>query len=147
MTRVSRGGWRLARLPALLLVAVALHQLWLAHSQDLDAWHGGGFGMFSTTDVFARRHLHAALILDGARRELELPQALELELRRALALPSDARLRALADALLAGNPEDAPHATAVSLAVYAADFDPRTLAPSGRLLRSLRVPLPAGAPP
>ncbi|HXJ33991.1 MAG TPA: hypothetical protein VMS22_08100, partial [Candidatus Eisenbacteria bacterium] len=80
------------RLPAFLLCAVALTQIWLAHHADLSPWSGGGFGMFSSTDVFARRHLHAWLVAPGFRQELDVPRGLREDMRRVLALPTDARL-------------------------------------------------------
>ena len=79
---------------------MALHQVWLAHRAALSAWTGGGFGMFSSTDAWGRRHLHAyAIAADGTRRELPIPERLGDEERRALALPDARRLRALALAL------------------------------------------------
>jgi len=128
------------RLPALLLCVVALHQIWLAHHAHLSPWNGGGFGMFSSTDVFARRHLHAWLVAPGYRQELEVPRGLDEDMRRVLALPTDARLHELGKRLLAVYP-DASHADALTLTVYATRFDPRTLVPSGVPLRSLRIEL------
>jgi hypothetical protein len=121
---------------------VALCQLWLAHAVKLSAWSGGGFGMFSTADVWARRHFHATLEMPGALRELGIPLELRMQAREAMALPSDARLRALAEALAetAGEPGDA-----VSLTLYAKRFDRDTLAPSGEPLKSVRVELRDGA--
>ena len=49
-------------LPSLLLVSVALHQVFLVHHTQLSPWLGGGFGMFSTTDVGTARHLHALVL-------------------------------------------------------------------------------------
>lgn len=136
----------LARLPVLLLVAVALTQLWLAHTEHLSAWTGGSFGMFSTADVWARRHIHAFEITPGIRRELEVPEALHEALRGALALPSEARLRGFALRLAAATPPgDAPR-DAVSVIVYAPRFDRRTLAPSAELLRAVRVDLRGAMP-
>lgn len=126
------------RLPVLLLIAVALIQVGLARRAQLSAWSGGGFGMFSTTDAWGRRHLHAALLMPGAIRELEVPSQLRVLEARALALPTDARLRALARELLATAPADDPR-EALSLTVYGTRFDPETLAPSGTLLKAFRL--------
>ena len=139
MTKSARGAPpRWTRLPALLLVAVALWQLGLARGAQLSGWVGGGFGMFATADSWGRRHLHAVLLMPGARRELEVPASLREPLRRALALPSEARLRALGHALLDAYPTDEP-VEAVALSVYATRFDRETLAPSGELLNAARV--------
>jgi len=136
----------LARLPALLLVAVALVQLWLVRTQHLSAWSGGGFGMFSTADVWARRHLHAFEIAPGFRREIEVPESLREALRGALALPSESRVRDFALQLADVTAEaDAPR-DAVSVIVYAPRFEPGTLAPSAEPLRAVRVDLRGDAP-
>jgi hypothetical protein len=126
-------------LPALLLVVVALHQLWLARTDALSAWSGGGFGMFSTTDGWGARHLHAYALRPGLRRELALPEELLEPVRRALASPSDARLRTLAEALAALPTPDQGPLEAIELQVFARRYDPVTLAPSGELLRGLVV--------
>lgn len=131
------------RLPALLLVAVALHQVWLARTAHLDGWSGGGFGMFSTTDAWGRRHLHAWAVWPGARREVEVPEELRPAERRALALPDERRLRALALALAEREAEAEPEAgppASIEVQVFAIRYDPETLGPSGELLAAFRVP-------
>jgi hypothetical protein len=132
---------RLRHLPAALLLAVAALQIALAHFADLSPWAGGGFGMFSTSDVWARRHLHAFAIGPDILRELEVPYELREPARRALALPSEWRLRSLARTLAAlPSPDEGPP-EAVEVQVVATRFDPRTLAPSGVLLRGVRETL------
>jgi hypothetical protein len=133
---------RLSALPALLLVAVAVTQIALAHRAHLSAWSGGGFGMFSTTDSPARRHLHAWAIRPGLRSELEIPEQLEVPVRRALALPTDARLRPVAEALTRieaeeGDPDAAP-VESIFLQVFRVEYD-ADLIPTGEMLRSFEV--------
>jgi hypothetical protein len=82
--------------PIALLIAVALHQIFLAQSAALSPWSGGGFGMFSTLDHGSRRHLHTFVLRPGLRREIVLPDVHADEIKRALTLPNDARLRRLA---------------------------------------------------
>ncbi|MEE9607376.1 MAG: hypothetical protein V3U03_06510 [Myxococcota bacterium] len=141
----SAVGWArwLRLLPGLLLAAVALHQVWLARTQGLSAWSGGGFGMFSTVDAGATRHLHAFAIRPGVLRELRPPPSLEKRVLRTLALPSGANLRALALELaeLPSPDHGPPHA--VHIQVWTTRYDPETLAPSSRILRALEVPLAA----
>jgi hypothetical protein len=128
-------------LPTALLVAVALVQIALARGAQLSGWSGGGFGMFATTDAWARRHLHAWAIAPGIWRELEVPEELEAEARRAVALPTEERLRALALRLAEqADPRDGP-LEAIELQVFATRYDPVRLAPSGEPLRSVRVEL------
>jgi hypothetical protein len=141
-TRALAG--RLGTLPALLLVAVACVQIWAAKAGTLSPWLGGGFGMFSTTDAWPRRHLHAVALRPGLREEIELPDSLDREVRRALALPSERHLGALARALEAmlreeGDPGAAP-LEAIEIRVYRVRFDRDTLAPSGEPIASLQVP-------
>jgi len=126
-------------LPALLLVAVALHQIFLARTEALSPWSGGGFGMFSTTDGWGARHLHAFALRPGLRRELELPEELIDPVRRALALPTEPRLRALAGTLATLPTPDQGPLEAIEIQVFARRYDPVTLAPSGELLRGVVV--------
>jgi hypothetical protein len=120
---------------------VATFQLWLVHAEHLSAWCGGGFGMFSTTDGFGARRLHAVALSPSFRTALEIPPELREEADRALALPTSARLRALALALAERAPHDLEAPEAVEIAVFRRRHDPESLAPHGELLRSVRVPL------
>jgi hypothetical protein len=96
--------------------------------------------MFSTTDVWAARHLHAYALRPGLRRELDVPRSLAEPMRRALALPSEARLRALAAELAELPTPDQGPLQAIELQVFARRHDPGTLEPWGELLRGVRVP-------
>jgi len=95
--------------------------------------------MFSTTDGWGARHLHAYALRPGLRRELALPDELLEPVRRALAAPTEARLRALAEALAEQPSPDQGPLEAIELQVFARRYDPATLAPSGELLRGLVV--------
>jgi hypothetical protein len=135
---------RLSALPALQLVAVALAQIALAHRAHLSAWSGGGFGMFSTTDSPARRHLHAWAMRPGLRSELEISEDLEIPARRALALPIESRLRPLAETLARieqewGDPDAAP-VESILLQVFRVEYG-ADLVPTGELLHSIDVPI------
>jgi hypothetical protein len=127
-------------LPPILLVVVALAQIGLAHTVSLSPWSGGGFGMFSSQDAAGTRHLHVFALHPGVRRELELPGELRDEISRALALPTAARLRALADRLGVEDDPDFGVVEALELQVFGTRFDPVTLEPSGVLLRTIEAP-------
>ena len=129
----------LETLPAWILAAVGGLQLWLAHTAALSPWSGGGFGMFSTMDVWSARHLHAFALRPGLRRELDVPRALAEPVRRALALPSEARLRALAADLADVPTPDQGPLEAIEIQVFTRRHDPETLEPWGELLRAIRV--------
>ncbi len=136
----ARKSWYL---PSVLLIGVACTQLWLAHVTHLSPWVGGGFGMFSTTDVRGNRHLHAFALRPGLRRELEVPSSLNHDVQCVLAFPSEAALRTLALELAdLPTPEDGPFA-AIEIQVWATHFAPDTLQPSGVLLQAIEVPIGA----
>ncbi len=130
---------RLRLLPCAILIGVALHPLVLSQAMGLSAWSGGGFGMFSTTDAGGARHLHAFVIRPGLVREVQPPHWLEGLVRRSLAHPSDARLRALARELARFPTPDHGAATGVRVQVWTTRFDPETLAPSGRMVRAFEL--------
>jgi hypothetical protein len=139
---VSQPVW--VRLPALLLVCVAAHQLWLVRHAALSAWSGGGFGMFSTIDGWGARHLHARARGPSILQEIAIPPELQGELRRTLALPSDAHLADFARALAPHVPRDLEAPEALRIEVFTRRYDPETLAPGGVPLRSFELPLDAG---
>lgn len=120
---------------------MALHQLWLVEREALSAWCGGGFGMFSTTDGWGARHLHAVALSPAFRTTLEVPEELQEDAERALALPTEARLLALAAALSERAPRDLEPPDTIRIDVYARRHDPETLAPHGELLRSVELRL------
>jgi hypothetical protein len=128
-------------LPCWLLVVVALHQLLLVHARDLSPWLGGGFGMFSTTDVGSARHVHVYLLRPGLEREVRVqPQQEPIEIR-ALALPSDPNLEKLALSLARTPTPDHGPAQAVRVQLWKTRYDPETLLASGVIVRELDVPL------
>jgi hypothetical protein len=126
-------------LPPALLLIVALNQHRLAWSEALTPWCGGGFGMFSTNDGRAARHVHAWALGPGTLTELIIPAALARRAENAGALPSDAQLRSLARALgpyarASASGFEAP--ASIRIDVFTTRYDESTLAPSGGLLRS-----------
>jgi hypothetical protein len=118
---------RLRLLPAALLVAVACAQIALAHRAALSPWVGGGFGMFSTTDGWGRRIARAEAVRPGLRRELDLRPELGRTLLRALALPDERGLRALAERLAAEPSPDEGPLQAIELQVLGLRFERDTL--------------------
>lgn len=132
---------RLRWLPPALLLAVALNQIRLVRTADLTPWCGGGFGMFSTTDGRSARHLHAHALSPGLAVELGVPLALEQRAAAAVALPGEARLRALAFDLAPSGDSEFEPPRSIRIDVFATRWDESTLAPSGVLLRSVEVPL------
>ena len=143
MTAPGSGSlWR--ALPVAILLAIATAQLVLARTQALSPWLGGGFGMFSTTDVGNRRHLHAFVLRPGLLREIVPPPALDDRVERTLAHPSEGRMRALAQEIARLPTPDHGPPQAVRIQVWRKRFDPETLAPRSEILRALEVPLDGG---
>jgi hypothetical protein len=131
----------LARLPVALLAVVAAAQIGLAATAALTPWCGGGFGMFSTLDSRSARVVRAVALGDGWAAELAIPPALADSERRAAALPSDARLTALARALAPFAPDDLDSPRALRVEVYTTEFAQDDLRPRAVELRALEVPL------
>jgi hypothetical protein len=127
----------------LLLVGVAVAQLWLAHARGLTPWCGGAFGMFASIDSWGSRHLHATWIGDGWRQPVAVPASLRGAEQRALALPDETRLRRLAEGLAREAPPTLGPAQRVEIAVFARRFAARDLAPKGVMLRHLTLELDA----
>lgn len=156
-------------LPVGLLVAVALHQQYLVHTQDLTAWKGGGFGMFSTVDELHRRMVFAYLLTEAGEvavpldshqdafgrlywRTAALPHgdhagrlAREVARRDWFTVVDDALPESPAIAVPAGQaPGDAPPVVfdAVRLEVWRLQFDSADSQLSRRLLAALEVEVP-----
>lgn len=141
MSQFQRHDRRTWYLPVTLLIGVACTQLWVAHVTNLSPWAGGGFGMFSTTDVRGNRHLHAFALRPGLRRELEIPSSLHHDVQRILVFPSEGALRTLALELAdLPTPDEGPLA-AIEIQVWATHFASDTLQPSGVLLQAIEVPI------
>lgn len=132
---------RLRAAPVALLLAVATSQLVLVRTAALSPWAGGGFGMFSTADSPGRRHLHVWVVRPGVLREVLPPRAWQERALRAAVLPSRSRLASLGRDLAALPSPDAGAPEAVRIQVWRTRFDPRTLEPSGELVRALEIDL------
>ena len=141
---MSPSAWRACVAPA-LLVAVGALQIGLTQVADLTPWLGGGFGMFSTLDSPGARHVHAFLLTPGVERELEIGSEARDFAQRARALPTSARLRALASMLESGLPRDEPDADRlIRIQVWRTDFDPARFSPSSALLHQQDFELEGG---
>lgn len=130
---------RLCLVPVIFLLAVAVIQIYLAHSYELSPWSGGGFGMFSTPDAAQSRHIHAYAMSPGVRREIVVPQSLHDRALRTAALPTDSNLRRLARELSDIPTPENEAVGSIVIQVWRTGFDPVTLLPSGTMIRSLEV--------
>jgi len=128
-------------LPVILLVVLALSQIYLARTVSLSPWAGGGFGMFSTPDAPRSRTVRAYVLTPGVKREIAIPDSLKDAALRAAAIPTDLRLTALALGIAgAPTPEHVPP-RAVLIEVWKTEYDPETLAPLPGIVKSLEVPV------
>ena len=120
--------------PVLAFLAVAAAHAFLVERYDLSRWLGGGFGMFSTTDSSTSRHVHAFTTAeDGARVEIELPDQLDELVRHTRVFPTPSAIGRLS-AVIARRPGAAGRP--VNVEVWQTTYDPVTMAPTSRLLRS-----------
>lgn len=124
------------------LVAIALHQIALAHLADLSPWKGGGYGMFSTTDHGDARRLRVFALDGGGERRVPIPPELVNLTFRVRDLPRERALARLARELAEASPERVAQARALRLEVWRTEFDLHTLEPRQRRLREQVVPLP-----
>jgi hypothetical protein len=122
-------------IPALVLVIIAAHQIYLAQIHDLDPWKGGGFGMFSTSEGAGSRHTHVFVTQASGEREIDLPEDLEDLDERLAALPSDRRLGEFARELSATIRVEHPDHTAVRVEVWHTRYDVDDLTPETFLIR------------
>ncbi len=125
-------------LPALLLAAVALHQLHAVRSHDLTPWKGGGFGMFSSTDVGPARRLEVSLLRGASSLRVQIPEALREQASRARRLPTPDRLEDLGRAVGAALPDSAGVYSAIRVEFWRIHFDD-ALEPTWNLVRSVEV--------
>jgi len=133
--QVPKGIPYLALLPVTLLVLVALHQVYLAHTVHLSAWKGGGFGMFSTTDGGPVRHLRIFLMGLPSRQEVQPPRSLEDLADRAKELPSDTFLSNLSRGIVEYYSSEFEGIQAVHIQVWRTVFASQDLEPEHRMIR------------
>jgi hypothetical protein len=119
-----------------LLVVVALHQIFLATTADLDPWKGGGFGMFSSARGSESRHAHVFVIENGIEHEVTLDDELEEEEERVLVLPTPARIERFSRLVSEASEGDHPDHTWIRFELFFTSFDPVDLSPTTRLVRT-----------
>jgi hypothetical protein len=129
-------------LPPLLLVVVAVVQIVLAQTGDLTPWKGGGFGMFATLDHGAYRNVDIVVAAPDRSEGLEIPESLETAVARAAAFPADWLMRALAEGVAAREKRHHRAVSRVTMTVWGTVFDPVTLRPSERPLRTFVYTVP-----
>ena len=127
----------IAYLPVVLLVLIAVNQLILANFFNLSPWLGGGYGMFSTTDVGSNRHLHIYANSEGIKKELIYPRDLKDLALRTKSFPTDRNLNSLARTI--SQIEDDNSIRSIEVLVWKSQFIPKTLHPSSKMLKSVKL--------
>lgn len=132
----------LKTIPPLLLVLVALAQIALAHTADLTPWKGGGFGMFATLDHGAYRGVDVVIEGPDRSEQLDIPPSLTAAHARAANCPVDWLLEDLAEGVVARERRYDRPVSRVTLTVWRAEFDPATLRPNERTVRTFQYDVP-----
>jgi len=140
---LSLGARLRSLVPVLLLALVAAHQIRLARTGPLSPWKGGGFGMFSTTDSPASRHLRVVVYGEGGARELAVPSRLAKLAAKTVTLPDATRLRRLAAALVEEERREGRTVERVELEVWGREFSVVNLFSSLRRLARYDYSQPA----
>ena len=126
-------------LPTVVLVAIAVNQLILANFFNLSPWLGGGYGMFSTTDVGSNRHIHIYAKSEGIIKELIYPKELSDLALRTKSFPTDRNLIVLAQRI--SEIEDDSALKSIEVQVWKSQYKSKTLHPSSKMLKSVELKL------
>ena len=124
-------------LPSIILIALALNQLVLANFLNLSPWLGGGYGMFSTTDVGSNRHLHIYLKSEGIKKELIYPPELRELALKTKSFPTNYSLSRFANTLLETERDE--YTKSIEVQVWKSQFEKQSLQPSSKILKSLEI--------
>ncbi|HSE42948.1 MAG TPA: hypothetical protein VLH08_19455 [Acidobacteriota bacterium] len=123
-------------IPPVLLIIIALHQIYLSKVHDLSPWKGGGFGMFSSTDLGPARYVRVFLYATERSEELEIPDSLVEAAQKAATFPSDSLLDSFAEKIV--QREDRYHrpVDSVRIEIWRTQFDRVTLKPQEQKVRN-----------
>jgi hypothetical protein len=114
----------------------------LTKTEGLTAWKGGGFGMFSTTDV-GPRLLGIRITGPWGERDIPPPASISAEIRSdALDFPSEGNLKDLAFEIVALEAASGRSVTRVRVAVWRLSYDPESLRPFPEVVRDVAVQIP-----
>lgn len=123
-------------IPALVLVAVAGAQIYMARALHLTPWKGGGFGMFSTLDHVPHRSLRVFVEAPRRSEGIEIPPSIEDVATRAVLFPTEAWCLRVAEAVVAREQRYDRPVHRVRVEIVKEDIDRVSLAANFALLRS-----------
>lgn len=110
----------LALVAPVLLVCVALVQVYRVNTVDQSSWSGAGFGMFATIDNETYRLVRGYVVEPAGERRVPLPDALTRQAFELRVVPTQGRARSLAERWRA-HAQTGDQAFAVE--VWTLDFD------------------------
>jgi len=116
-------------LPAILLVIVAIHQIYLARAAFLSPWKGGGFGMFSSTELGAARTIRVFVSAPERSEELQIPDSLAEGAQKVAIFPSNSLLQHFAKQVVSRERRKDRPVEVVRVEVWRIRFDVRSLQP------------------
>ena len=122
-------------IPAVILVIVAVHQIYLAKTVKLSPWKGGGFGMFSSTEYGSSRYVRVFVTAPGRDEELAIPESLLDATQRAAVLPNDELLTRLAEGFALRESRKERAVSQIRIEVWRTEFSTTNLNPQSRKIR------------
>jgi hypothetical protein len=122
-------------LPPILLVFVALHQIYLAKTASLSPWKGGGFGMFASTQAGPARTVRVFVSAPERSEELEIPESLAESALKVATFPSEPLLKSFARRVIAREQRKGRPVETVHIEVWQTSFEVQTLKPEPQKLR------------
>ena len=138
-TRILRITKILKYLPTLILVVVALSQIYFVNFKDLSPWYGGGFGMFSTSDVGTNRRFVVYVYSEGIKRELTIPHKLGKLSTEVANFPIRSRINKFVSELLIFKDINSNEISHLELQLFKRKFDKLTLESEFSLYKTFRV--------
>jgi hypothetical protein len=126
-----------------LVVAVALVQLYRADALDQSSWSGAGFGMFATYESEITRFVRVYAVTESGETRLPVPPSAQRALVEARVVPTDGYLEVLADEVAAA--VDDPEVESVRVELWAIDFDRDEARIDASMLNEVTVDVPAPA--
>jgi len=109
--------------PPLLLVAVAVLQVFLVRILHLSPWKGGGFGMFASVDGLPFRAVRIEIDAVDRSERIAIPPSLRRLADEAATLPSRGLLERLANGVVARERRQGRSVDRVRVEVWRADYD------------------------
>ena len=123
----------LSFLPALVLIAVA--QIYSVQTAGLSPWKGGGFGMFSSTQLGMTRYVRVFVSAQDRSEELAIPESLIDSADRAATLPTNSQLQSLPLKVAARERRNNRMVSELRIEVWGSEYEKVNLASISKKIR------------